>query len=50
MQKSNGAGRSLKIGIVGSGRIANRFVPESKFVSGLTVEGVFGIHEDSVKT
>ena len=49
MQKSNGVGRSLKIGIVGSGRIANRFVPESKFVSDLTVEGVFGIHEDSVK-
>ena len=40
----------IRVGIVGSGRIANRFVPESKFVSGLTVEGVFGIHEGSVKT
>ena len=39
----------IRMGIVGSGRIANRFVPESKFVSGLTVEGVFGIHENSVK-
>lgn len=39
----------IRMGIVGSGRIANRFIPESKYVSGLTVEGVFGIHESSVK-
>ena len=39
----------IRMGIVGSGRIANRFIPESKFVSGLTVEGVFGIHESSAK-
>lgn len=31
----------LKIGVVGSGRIANRFVGESKFVSGIHLEGVF---------
>ena len=31
----------LRIGIVGTGRIANRFVPESKYVSGISVEGVF---------
>lgn len=33
----------LRIGIVGSGRIANRFVKESKYVSGVSVEGVFGV-------
>jgi glycerol-3-phosphate cytidylyltransferase len=31
----------IKIGVIGSGRIANRFIPESKFVSGLNVRGVF---------
>jgi glycerol-3-phosphate cytidylyltransferase len=31
----------LRIGIVGAGRIANRFVTESKFVSGIHLEGVF---------
>ncbi|MEA5086485.1 MAG: Gfo/Idh/MocA family oxidoreductase [Methanocorpusculum sp.] len=39
----------IRFGIVGSGRIANRFIPESKYVSGISVEGVFGIHEDSAK-
>jgi glycerol-3-phosphate cytidylyltransferase len=39
----------IRFGIVGSGRIANRFIPESKYVSGLSVEGVFGINEDSAK-
>lgn len=32
----------LKLGIAGSGRIAKRFINESKFVSGINVEGVFG--------
>lgn len=31
----------LRIGIVGAGRIAKRFVDESHFVSGVDVEGVF---------
>lgn len=31
----------LRIGIVGAGRIANRFVGESKFVSGIHLEGVY---------
>ena len=31
----------IQLGVVGSGRIANRFIPESKFVSGVTVEGVY---------
>lgn len=37
--ESNGI---IKIGIVGTGRIAHRFVEEAKFVSGTTVEGVYG--------
>ncbi|MGL4865375.1 MAG: Gfo/Idh/MocA family oxidoreductase [Cetobacterium sp.] len=39
----------LKIGIVGCGRIANRFIPESKYVSGLNIEGVFSIDEIEAK-
>lgn len=31
----------LRIGIIGSGRIANRFIPEAKLVSGLSVQGVY---------
>jgi glycerol-3-phosphate cytidylyltransferase len=30
-----------RIGVVGAGRIANRFVAEAKFVSGVDVDGVF---------
>ena len=39
----------LKLGVVGYGRIATRFIKESKFVSGVNVEGVFGRNEDSLK-
>lgn len=38
----------VHFGIVGCGRIANRFVKESKYVSGCMVDGVYGIHQDSV--
>lgn len=38
----------VHFGIVGCGRIANRFVKESKYVSGCMVDGVYGIHPDSV--
>ncbi|MEO6471332.1 MAG: Gfo/Idh/MocA family oxidoreductase [Aeromicrobium sp.] len=31
----------LRIGVVGAGRIANRFVDESHYVSGVDIEGVF---------
>ena len=31
----------VKIGIIGAGRIANRFVTESKFVSGLQIESIY---------
>ncbi len=33
----------VKLGIVGCGRIARRFLPESKFVSGLEVIGAFDV-------
>ncbi|MEN1760774.1 Gfo/Idh/MocA family oxidoreductase [Anoxynatronum sibiricum] len=36
---SNGV---IRMGVVGYGRIANRFVPEARFVSGVNIEGVFG--------
>lgn len=39
----------IHFGIVGSGRIANRFITESKFVSGATVDGVFNIHGSSAQ-
>ncbi len=39
----------LKIGVIGYGRIANRFIFESKFVSGLNVEGVYGPNQESLK-
>lgn len=32
----------LKLGIVGNGRIAKRFIKESKYVSGIDVEYIFG--------
>lgn len=35
----------IKLGVVGVGRIANRFIVESKYVSGVNVEGVFGIRK-----
>lgn len=44
--KNNGI---LKLGIIGYGRIANRFIVESKYVSGVNVEGVFGHNEESIR-
>ena len=39
----------LRLGVVGYGRIANRFIPESKYVSGINVEGVCGPNIDKAK-
>ena len=39
----------LRIGIIGNGRIANRFVPEAKLVSGITVQGVYNPHPHSAE-
>lgn len=38
-----------RIGIIGTGRIAERFVPEARAVSGINVQGVFNPHEESAK-
>jgi len=45
-EKSNGI---LKIGIIGYGRIANRFITESKYVSGVNVEGVYGHNSGALR-
>lgn len=39
----------VKLGIVGTGRIAGRFVPEAKFVSGIETVSAFNPHKESVK-
>lgn len=36
-----------RIGIIGTGRIANRFVPEAKLVSGVSTHGVYNPHSES---
>ena len=36
-----------RIGIIGSGRIAERFIPEAKLVSGVSTQGVYNPHEES---
>lgn len=38
-----------RIGIIGNGRIAGRFLMESKSVSGVSVQGVYNPHLDSAK-
>lgn len=38
----------LRLGMVGYGRIAKRFILESKYVSGVNVEGVFGRNEKAL--
>ncbi len=39
----------INLGVVGTGRIANRFITESKFVSGVNVDNVFNIYNDEAK-
>jgi len=39
----------LRLGVVGNGRIAKRFIYESKFVSGVDVEFIFGRNEKTLK-
>lgn len=39
-----------RIGIIGTGRIAGRFIPEAKLVSGISVQGVYNPHIESAKT
>lgn len=37
----------VRLGIVGTGRIAKRFVPETKFVSGIVSKSVYNPHKES---
>jgi glycerol-3-phosphate cytidylyltransferase len=39
----------INIGIIGSGRIAHRFVAEAKYVSGVNVDGVYNPHIKSAQ-
>lgn len=39
----------IQLGVVGTGRIAGRFVPEVRAVSGITVCGVYNPHKDSAE-
>lgn len=39
----------VRLGVIGSGRIAKRFVPEVKYVSGSNLEGVYNPRVDSAK-
>lgn len=39
-----------RIGIIGSGRIANRFIPEAKLVSGVSTQAVYNPHKESART
>lgn len=39
----------IRIGVIGTGRIAERFVPEAKYVSGVIVPSVFNPHIDSAR-
>lgn len=40
----------IRLGIIGTGRIAKRFVPEAKYVSGINVECVYNPHTESAKS
>lgn len=39
----------IRIGVVGTGRIASRFIPEAKFVSGIEVVSAYNPHRESAE-
>lgn len=39
--------RIQRVGIIGTGRIADRFIPEAKLVSGISTQGVYNPHTES---
>ena len=39
----------LKVGVIGTGRIAERFIPEAKYVSGINIENVYNPHIESAE-
>lgn len=49
MKRSENLG-VIKLGIIGSGRIANRFVSEAKYVSGTNLEGVYNRNRNSAES
>jgi choline-phosphate cytidylyltransferase len=54
LERTRGISSSLqrgivRLGIVGPGRIARRFVPEAKFVSGASVEAVYHVNNQKAK-
>ncbi len=48
MKRDSGC-RIVRMGLMGCGRIARRFVPEVKYVSGLSLEGVYNPHGESAR-
>ncbi len=38
-----------RIGIIGTGRIAERFIPEARLVSGVSTQGVYNPHQESAR-
>ncbi|MDR3069754.1 MAG: Gfo/Idh/MocA family oxidoreductase [Propionibacteriaceae bacterium] len=48
-QLRNETGGVTNLGIVGSGRIASRFVEEARFVSGISIEAVYSRHLSSAE-
>ena len=44
-QLRDGLQKNIKVGIVGAGRIAERFVPESQFVTYVEVTGIYDLDE-----
>lgn len=39
----------VRLGVVGTGRIAPRFIAEARYVSGLNIQSVYNIHKDSAE-
>lgn len=48
-QIRNDSKKFIELGIIGSGRIAERFVPESKYVSGINILGVYNPNKQSAE-
>ena len=47
--KRASSNKIIRMGLVGTGRIAHRFIPEAKYVSGMEFAGVFNPHIESAK-
>lgn len=45
----NEANGIIKLGMIGYGRIATRFLKESKFVSGVNIESIYGLNEQKLQ-